>query len=59
MPENNIIIIIDGDGWKQESKEWLKRAVLERKYTSEENNSKNIKVINLQEFLTWANQVFR
>lgn len=59
MPENNIIIIIDGDGWKLGSKEWLKRVVLERKYTSKENNKKDIMVMNLQEFLTWSNKIFR
>lgn len=59
MPENNIIIIIDGNGWKKGSITWLKDAVRERKYTTSDNNEKIIWVMDLKEFITWANITFR
>lgn len=58
MPEKDIIILIDGDGWKKGAKAWLKTAVNERKYTTEANNNKNIMIFSLTEFFTWANNTF-
>lgn len=59
MPETKIIIVIDGDGWKKGAIAWLKTAVAEKKYTTSENQDKSIQVFSLQEFITWANKVFR
>lgn len=56
MPENDIIVLIDGNGWKPGSITWLKTVVKNRKYLATE---KNIRVLNLQEFITWANSYFR
>lgn len=58
MPEKSIMILIDGAGWKTGAIKWLKDAVLEKKYTTEENNDKDIMVFNLTEFFTWANKTF-
>lgn len=58
MPEKEIMILIDGAGWKEGAIEWLKSAVKERKYTTKENNAKVIKVFSLAEFFTWANNIF-
>ena len=58
MPEKDIIILIDGDGWKKGAKAWLKSAVTERKYTTENNNNKNIRIFSLADFFTWANNTF-
>ncbi len=58
MPEKDIIILIDGDGWKKGAKTWLKSAVEKRKYTTEKNNNKNIMIFSLAEFFTWANNTF-
>jgi hypothetical protein len=58
MPEKEIMILIDGVGWKKGAIEWLKSAVNERKYTTKENNAKVIKVFSLAEFFTWANNTF-
>lgn len=55
MPENNIIILIDGNGWKTGAIKWLKDAVNQKKYTNNENYNKNIRVFNLTDFITWAN----
>ncbi|MDQ7822456.1 MAG: 4-diphosphocytidyl-2C-methyl-D-erythritol kinase [Candidatus Eremiobacteraeota bacterium] len=59
MPEDHIIIIIDGGGWKQGAVEWLRNAVREKKYTSESNRHKAIEVMSLTEFITWANREFK
>lgn len=59
MPEKHIIIIIDGDGWKKGAITWLKNAVKQRKYTTTGNSEKVIQVIDLKEFITWANSTFR
>ena len=59
MPEENIIIVIDGEGWKRGAIPWLKNAVKERKYIVDPKKLKDIKIMNLMEFLTWANKLFR
>lgn len=59
MPEKHIIILIDGDGWKRGAIPWLKQAVEEKKYTDETNRDKIIQVMDLKEFITWANSTFR
>lgn len=58
MPENSIMILIDGGGWKEGAIRWLKDAVQQRKYTKNENTNKDILVFNLTEFFTWANKTF-
>ena len=59
MPEKEITIIIDGDGWKKGAIEWLKQAVTKKKYTTKNNKKKKIQVMSLVEFITWANKKFR
>lgn len=58
MPENSIMILIDGAGWKVGAIKWLKNAVKQKKYTNETNENKEIIVFNLTEFFTWANKTF-
>ena len=58
MPENSIMILIDGSGWKAGAIKWLKDAVKQKKYTTEENKHKEILVFSLTEFFTWANKTF-
>jgi len=58
MPEKDIIILIDGDGFKKGAKKWLRNAVKEKLYTTTENNNTNVKVFSLSEFFTWANNTF-
>jgi hypothetical protein len=58
MPENSIMILIDGAGWKTGAIQWLKDAVKQKKYTTEETKNKNIMVFSLTEFFTWANRTF-
>ena len=58
MPEKDIMILIDGDGFKTGAKEWLRNAVKEKLYTTEENSDTNVMVFSLAEFFTWANNTF-
>lgn len=59
MPESEIIILIDGKGWKSGAITWLRNAVSEKKYATEEGKNKHIDVFDLQEFIAWANTKFR
>lgn len=59
MPEKDIMILIDGNGFKPGAKTWLKNAIEQKLYTSEENCDINIKVFSLTEFFTWANNTFQ
>jgi hypothetical protein len=58
MPEKNIMILIDGEGFKVGAKAWLKKAVETKLYTQPGNNDANIMVYSLAEFFTWANKTF-
>ena len=58
MPEKDIMILIDGDGFKKGAKTWLRNAVKEKLYTDETNNDTNVMVFSLAEFFTWANNTF-
>lgn len=59
MPENNIVIVIDGNGFKEGAKTWLREAVRQKKYTTSSNCRKTIEVFALAEFITWANRILR
>lgn len=58
MPENDIIIVVDGGGAKPGAVAWLRRACEERLFLPEDS-PKSITMMHLVEFMTWANQVFR
>lgn len=58
MPEENIIILIDGDGFKEGAIRWLHHAVETKLYLSSPQLSKKIQVYDLKGFLTWANNTF-
>ncbi len=59
MPEEDIIILIDGKGWKPGAIQWLKDAIREKKYVVGITKTKNIQVLDLQGFIAWANKTFR
>lgn len=58
MPEKDIMILIDGDGFKAGAKTWLRNAVKDKLYTTDQNNDTNVMVFSLAEFFTWANKTF-
>ncbi len=55
VEEDNVFIILDGDGYRKEAKTWLKQAIENKKYTNKDN-AKNIKLFDLKEFLAWVNK---
>jgi hypothetical protein len=59
MPEQHIIILVDGGGAKAGSIRWLRDACRSGKYLSTANALKTIEVMNLSDFLIWANKTFR
>ncbi len=48
FPEHNVIIVIDGPGWRDGAIAWLRRAAAE-------TTAKTIRVMSLGDFLAWAN----
>lgn len=56
MPEKDIIIIVDGGGYKEGALQWLKNAAEKSLYQTTEK--KSIQVLSLVEFLTWVNKTF-
>ncbi|MGQ9820215.1 MAG: PD-(D/E)XK nuclease superfamily protein [Candidatus Kapaibacteriales bacterium] len=58
MPEDKIMILIDGKGWKKGAIEWLKDSVKNKKYV-QGSSQKDILVFSLTEFFTWANKTFK
>jgi hypothetical protein len=59
MPENDILILIDGTGAKKGSLQWLKDACKNKLYVRDKNEFKNIQVMSTTEFIKWANGTFR
>lgn len=59
MPEKQIVIVIDGPGFKEGAKTWLRDTVRGKKYTDQTNQDKIIEVFSLSEFITWANKILR
>ncbi len=59
MPEDHVIIVIDGGGAKPGSVEWLRHACANKLYVSPSSQHKRIDVMSLSEFLIWANRTFR
>jgi hypothetical protein len=45
-PENNVLFVIDGPGWREGAVEWMRRE-------AENYPLKNIGVMNLSQFLAW------
>ena len=50
MPEKDVMIIIDGKGWKKGAIPWLKES-------AGNHSGKNIMVFSLTDFITWGNKV--
>lgn len=59
MPEAEIILIVDGEGFRKGAVEWLKDAARSKRYTTDKSRLKDIKVFNLSDFLKWTNEQFR
>lgn len=59
MPEQHVIIVIDGDGWRRQALAWLRQAAAAKAYTTPANDGKTVQVLSLAEFIAWANRTFR
>ena len=59
MPQKDIIILIDGEGFKDGAKRWIRKAAKKLPYANGERKDKNIMVFSLSEFMTWANNTFQ
>lgn len=57
MPEKQIILIIDGDGWKKGAIKWLEDAIQSKKYMKF-GDEKEILLLDLKKFFSWANKTF-
>jgi hypothetical protein len=58
VPEDHIIILIDGAGFREGAVQWLRSAAAERRYMPG-HEGKRIVVMGSTEFLTWCNETFR
>lgn len=59
IPEDNIIILIDGAGFREGAIKWIKDVAEQRKFIPDNKPNKNVKIMNSTEFLTWCNETFR
>lgn len=59
MPEKNIFIIADGDGARAGAINWIKFATENKLYRSDKNIDKKITVMDLKDFIIWANKTLR
>ena len=59
MDEDNVIILIDGPGFREGSIEWLVNAASERKYIPADKPNKNITIMSMTDFLVWTNNTFK
>lgn len=58
MPENEVVIIVDGGGAKENAVSWLRQAARDRLFL-EELPEKRIYVFSLSEFIVWGNTNLR
>lgn len=54
-PENEIILVVDGEGYKPEARQWLINAV-KNNYLNYKEKGKDIKVMKMIEFTNWFNR---
>lgn len=56
-PEEEIIFVIDGGGYRPGALMWLKKSI-ENNWLDFKGNGKDIKLMNIAEFLNWFNHEF-
>jgi hypothetical protein len=59
MPEDFIIIVLDGGGAKPLAVSWLKNAAATRHLIPDDKPQKKVLVFTLTEFIIWANRALR
>lgn len=56
-PEKEIIFVVDGGGYKPGAREWLKNRIDEN-WLDYKAKGKDIKLMNISEFMNWFNHTF-
>jgi len=59
IPENELILVYGGGGFRPGAIPWLKEAVRVHKYTPPDTVQKTMHVFSVEEFIQWANNTFR
>ena len=59
VTENDVIILIDGDGFRDGAIPWIRHIAEQRKYIPKDKQEKNISIMSSTEFLTWCNNKFK
>jgi hypothetical protein len=59
MPENEVVIVLDGRGAKPAAVAWLRNAAATRHLIPHEMQEKTINVFTLAELMGWANRLVR
>ncbi len=57
--EDEVIILIDGPGFREGALNWLREAASERRYIPDSMPRKNISIMSVTEFMVWTNKIFR
>jgi len=57
--EDEVIILIDGPGFRDGALNWLREAARERRYIPDTMPRKNISIMSVTEFMVWTNKVFK
>lgn len=56
-PEKEIIFVVDGGGYKPGAREWLQNRINEN-WLDYKSKGKDIKLMNISEFMNWFNHTF-
>ena len=56
-PENEIIFVVDGGGYKSGARKWLQEQI-DKDWLSFKKNGKDIKLMYISEFVNWFNHEF-
>ncbi|MFO1436527.1 MAG: PD-(D/E)XK nuclease superfamily protein [Gammaproteobacteria bacterium] len=59
IDEDDVIIMIGGNGFRPEAVNWLRQVANERRYVPANKCNKRVRVMTTDEFLTWCNNTFR
>jgi hypothetical protein len=59
IPENHVIVVLDGGGAKPGAIAWLKSAAQSKHFLPPEHKEKRISIMSLAEFMVWANKLLR
>lgn len=57
--EDEVIILVGGDGFREGAVNWLRTAAAARYWVPATKPNKRIRVMDPTEFLTWANDLFK